>query len=75
MKKYGIEGCPAYEVFTDEASAHALLKSWVTLQLSLRPYRRQRCKVMGDQLPDLKAAREYTSELLEKALWLLRSAS
>lgn len=26
MKKYGIEGCPAYEVFTDEASAHAFIE-------------------------------------------------
>jgi phosphoribosylamine--glycine ligase len=67
MKKYGIEGCPAYEVFTEEAPAHAFIE--MLGDVAVKPSGLtggKGVKVMGDQLPDLKAAREYTSELMEK---------
>jgi len=67
MKKYGIEGCPAYEVFTDEAPAHAFIEKLGDVAVKPSGLTGGKgVKVMGDQLPDLKAAREYTSELLEK---------
>jgi phosphoribosylamine--glycine ligase len=67
MKKYGIEGCPAYEVFTDEAPAHAFIEKLGDVAVKPSGLTGGKgVKVMGDQLPDLKAAKEYTSELLEK---------
>jgi len=67
MKKYDIEGCPAYEVFTDEAPAHAFIEKLGDVAVKPSGLTGGKgVKVMGDQLPDLKAAREYTSELLEK---------
>lgn len=67
MTKYGIEGCPAYEVFTDEAPAHAFIEKLGDVAVKPSGLTGGKgVKVMGDQLPDLKAAREYTSELLEK---------
>ena len=67
MKKYKIEGCPAYEVFTDEAPAYAFIEKLGDVAVKPSGLTGGKgVKVMGDQLPDLKAAREYTSELLEK---------
>lgn len=67
MKKYGIEGCPAYEVFTEEAPAHAFIEKLGDVAVKPSGLTGGKgVKVMGDQLPDIKAAREYTSELLEK---------
>ena len=67
MKKYGIEGCPAYEVFTEEAPAHAFIEKLGDVAVKPSGLTGGKgVKVMGDQLPDLKAAKEYTSELLEK---------
>ena len=67
MKKYGIEGCPAYEVFTDEVPAHAFIEKLGDVAVKPSGLTGGKgVKVMGDQLPDLKAAKEYTSELLEK---------
>jgi len=67
MKKYGIEGCPAYEVFTEEAPARAFIEKLGDVAVKPSGLTGGKgVKVMGDQLPDLKAAMEYTSELLEK---------
>ncbi|MDI9393903.1 MAG: phosphoribosylamine--glycine ligase [Euryarchaeota archaeon] len=67
MKKYGIEGCPAYEVFTDEVPAHAFIEKLGDVAVKPSGLTGGKgVKVMGDMLPDLQAAKEYTSELLEK---------
>jgi len=67
MKKYGIEGCPAYEVFTEEKPAHAFIEKLGDVAVKPSGLTGGKgVKVMGDQLPDLEAAKAYTSELLEK---------
>lgn len=67
MKKYGIEGCPAYEVFTEEGSAHTFIEKLGDVAVKPSGLTGGKgVKVMGDQLPDLEAAKAYTSELLEK---------
>lgn len=67
MKKYGIEGCPAYGVFTEEGPAHAFIEKLGDVAVKPSGLTGGKgVKVMGDQLPDLKAAKAYTSELLEK---------
>ncbi|MHB8100762.1 MAG: phosphoribosylamine--glycine ligase [Methanosarcina sp.] len=67
MKKYGIEGCPAYEVFTEEGPAHAFIEKLGDVAVKPSGLTGGKgVKVMGDQLPDLEAAKTYTSELLEK---------
>ena len=67
MKKYGIEGCPAYEVFTEEGPAHAFIEKLGDVAVKPSGLTGGKgVKVMGDQLPDLEAAKAYTSELLEK---------
>ncbi|AKB17962.1 phosphoribosylamine--glycine ligase [Methanosarcina sp. WWM596] len=67
MKKYGIEGCPAYKVFTEEAPANAFIEKLGDVAVKPSGLTGGKgVKVMGDQLPDLKAAKEYTSELLKK---------
>ncbi|MDD4748688.1 MAG: phosphoribosylamine--glycine ligase [Methanosarcinaceae archaeon] len=67
MKKYGIEGCPAYEVFTEEEPAHAFIEKLGDVAVKPAGLTGGKgVKVMGDQLPDLKAAKAYTSELLAK---------
>jgi phosphoribosylamine--glycine ligase len=67
MTKYGIEGCPAYEVFVEEGPAHAFIEK--LRDVAIKPSGLtggKGVKVMGDQLPDLEAAKAYTSELLKK---------
>lgn len=67
MKKYGIEGCPAYEVFTEEGAAHTFIEKLGDVAVKPSGLTGGKgVKVMGDQLPDLEAAKAYTSELLEK---------
>ena len=67
MKKYGIEGCPAYEVFTEEGPAHAFIEKLGDVAVKPSGLTGDKgVKVMGDQLPDLEAAKAYTSEHLEK---------
>jgi phosphoribosylamine--glycine ligase len=67
MKKYGIEGCPAYEVFTEEGPAHAFIEKLGDVAVKPSGLTGGKgVKVMGDQLPDLETARAYTDELLEK---------
>jgi phosphoribosylamine--glycine ligase len=67
MKKYGIEGCPAYEVFTEEGPAHAFIEKLGDVAVKPSGLTGGKgVKVMGDQLPDLEAAKAYTGELLEK---------
>ena len=67
MRKYGIEGCPEYAVFTEEKPAHAFIEK--LRDVAVKPSGLtggKGVKVMGDQLPDLEAAKAYTSELLQK---------
>jgi len=67
MKKYGIEGCPAYEVFTEEGPAHTFIEKLGDVAVKPSGLTGGKgVKVMGDQLPDLEAAKAYASELLEK---------
>ena len=67
MKKYGIEGCPAYGVFTEEGPAHAFIERLGDVAVKPSGLTGGKgVKVMGDQLPDLEAAKAYTNELLEK---------
>lgn len=67
MKKYGIEGCPAYEVFTEEGPAHTFIEKLGDVAVKSSGLTGGKgVKVMGDQLPDLEAAKAYASELLEK---------
>jgi phosphoribosylamine---glycine ligase len=67
MKKYGIEGCPAYEVFTEEGPAHAFIEKLGDVAVKPSGLTGGKgVKVMGDQLPDLEAAKAYAGELLEK---------
>ncbi len=67
MNKYGIEGCPAYEVFIEERPAHAFIEKLGDVAVKPSGLTGGKgVKVMGDQLPDLEAAKAYTSELLEK---------
>jgi len=67
MRKYGIEGCPAYEVFTEDEPAHAFIEKLGDVAVKPSGLTGGKgVKVMGDQLPDLEAAKAYTSELLEK---------
>ncbi len=67
MKKYGIEGCPTYKTFTEEGPAHAFIEK--LRDVAVKPSGLtggKGVKVMGDQLPDIEAAKAYTSMLLEK---------
>ena len=67
MKKYGIEGCPTYEVFIEERSAHAFIDKLGDVAVKPSGLTGGKgVKIMGDQLPDIEAAKEYTSMLLEK---------
>lgn len=67
MKKYGIEGCPAYGVFTEAGPAHAFIEKLGDVAVKPSGLTGGKgVKVMGDQLPDLEAAKAYASELLEK---------
>lgn len=67
MARYGIEGCPAYEVFVEESPAHAFIEK--LRDVAIKPSGLtggKGVKVMGDQLPDLETAKAYASELLKK---------
>jgi phosphoribosylamine--glycine ligase len=67
MKKYGIEGCPTYEVFIEERSAHAFIDKLGDVAVKPSGLTGGKgVKIMGDQLPDIEAAKTYTSMLLEK---------
>ena len=67
MQKYEIEGCPAYGVFTEEGPAHAFIEKLGDVAVKPSGLTGGKgVKVMGDQLPDIEAAKAYTSELLEK---------
>lgn len=67
MKKYGIEGCPAYGVFTEEGPAHAFIDKLGDVAVKPSGLTGGKgVKVMGDQLPDLETAKAYASELLAK---------
>ncbi len=67
MKKYGIEGCPAYEIFKEEGPAHAFIEKLGDVAVKPSGLTGGKgVKVMGDQLQGIEAAKAYTSMLLEK---------
>ena len=67
MKKYGIEGCPAYEVFKEEGPAHAFIEKLGDVAVKPSGLTGGKgVKVMGDQLQGIEAAKAYASMLLEK---------
>ncbi|WNY28606.1 Phosphoribosylamine--glycine ligase [Methanimicrococcus stummii] len=66
IEKHGIDGNPEYAVFTDyEAAAEFIdkLKDVAVKPAGLTGGKG--VKVMGDQLPDIAAAKEYTKEVLK----------
>lgn len=66
IEKHGIDGNPEYAVFTDyEAAAEFIdkLKDVAVKPAGLTGGKG--VKVMGDQLPDIEAAKEYTKEVLK----------
>jgi phosphoribosylamine---glycine ligase len=67
MKKYSIEGCPAYGVFSEEGPAHDFIEKLGDVAVKPSGLTGGKgVKVIGDQLPDLEAAKAYTDELLIK---------
>jgi phosphoribosylamine--glycine ligase len=67
MRKYGIEGCPKYQVFTEESPAHDFIEKLGDVAVKPSGLTGGKgVKVMGDQLPDIEAAKAYTSELLKQ---------
>ena len=67
MKKYGIEGCPIYKIFTEKGHAHAFIEKLGDVAVKPSGLTGGKgVKVMGDQLPNIEAAKAYTSMLLEQ---------
>lgn len=65
IEKYGIDGNPEYAVFTDYEEAAAFIDK--LKDVAVKPAGLtggKGVKVMGDQLPDIAAAKEYTKEVL-----------
>ena len=66
IEKYGIEGNPAYGVFTDYEPAAAFIDKLGDVAVKPAGLTGGKgVKVMGDQLPDITAAKEYTKEVLK----------
>ena len=66
MQKHGIEGNPAYGVFTDSEEACAYIEKLGDVAVKPAGLTGGKgVKVMGDQLPDIDAAKEYTREVLK----------
>lgn len=66
IEKYGIEGNPEYAVFTDYEKAAEFIDK--LKDVAVKPAGLtggKGVKVMGDQLPDIAAAKEYTKEVLK----------
>ncbi|MCL2550091.1 MAG: phosphoribosylamine--glycine ligase [Methanimicrococcus sp.] len=66
IEKHGIEGNPKYGVFTDYEPAAAFIDQ--LSDVAVKPAGLtggKGVKVMGDQLPDIAAAKEYTKEVLK----------
>ena len=66
MKKHNIEGNPAYGVFTDADEACAYIEKLGDVAVKPAGLTGGKgVKVMGDQLPDIEAAKEYAREVLK----------
>jgi len=66
IEKYGIEGNPKYGVFTNYDSAAAFIDKLGDVAVKPAGLTGGKgVKVMGDQLPDIAAAKEYTKEVLK----------
>ena len=66
IEKYGIEGNPKYGVFTDYNSAASFIEELGDVAVKPAGLTGGKgVKVMGDQLPDIEAAKEYTKEVLK----------
>ncbi|MDL2261279.1 phosphoribosylamine--glycine ligase [Methanimicrococcus sp. OttesenSCG-928-J09] len=66
IEKNGIDGNPEYAVFTDYEEAAAFIDK--LKDVAVKPAGLtggKGVKVMGDQLPDIAAAKEYTKEVLK----------
>lgn len=66
IEKHGIEGNPEYGIFTDYDEAAAFIDK--LRDVAVKPAGLtggKGVKVMGDQLPDIAAAKEYTKEVLK----------
>lgn len=65
MKDNGIAGCPAFEVFTEKGPMDAFIEKLGDVAIKPAGLTGGKgVKVMGDQLPDLNAAKEYAASLL-----------
>ena len=66
IEKHGIEGNPAYGVFTDYESAAVFIDKLGDVAVKPAGLTGGKgVKVMGDQLPDIAAAKMYTKEVLK----------
>ena len=75
MKKYGIEGCPTYKIFTEEGPAHAFIKKLGDVAVKPSGLTGGKgVKVMGDKLLTLKLPRLTRVCFLRKDLLLSKNA-
>ena len=66
MRNNNIAGCPVFDVFTDKAAMDAFIDELGNVAIKPAGLTGGKgVKVMGDQLPDLKAAKKYAASLLD----------
>ncbi len=67
MKNNNISGCPVFDVFTDKEAMDAFIDRLENVAVKPSGLTGGKgVKVMGDQLPDLRAAKKYAASLLDK---------
>ncbi len=67
MKKNNITGCPLFDVFSDKESMESFIDKLGNVAIKPSGLTGGKgVKVMGDQLPDKQAAKEYAISILEK---------
>ncbi|MDK2939576.1 MAG: phosphoribosylamine---glycine ligase, partial [Methanolobus sp.] len=66
MRNNNIAGCPVFDVFTDKDAMDAFIDELGNVAIKPAGLTGGKgVKVMGDQLPNLKAAKEYAASLLD----------
>lgn len=66
MRKHEIEGCPVFEVFTEKEPMFDFIEKLGDVAVKPAGLTGGKgVKVMGDQLPTVKEAKEYAAQLLE----------
>ncbi|TQD25243.1 phosphoribosylamine--glycine ligase [Methanolobus vulcani] len=66
MRNNNIAGCPVFDVFTDKAAMDAFIDELGNVAIKPSGLTGGKgVKVMGDQLPDVEAAKEYAASLLD----------